>query len=90
MPLVDFRLPVGPDDERRRRAEAPRDVLERLDRELRSVQLFEGEEKRLAAGDPREGAGDELEDRDLVLDLPVAGLDGSRIAARSRAQLADL
>ncbi len=70
MPLVDLRLPVGPDDERRRRAEAPRDVLERLDRELRPVQLLEDEEERLAAGDPREGAGDQLEDRDLVLGLP--------------------
>jgi hypothetical protein len=90
MPLVDFRLPVGPDDESRRRAEAPRDVLKRLDRELRAVQLLEREEKRLAAGDPREGAGDELEDRDLVLGLPVAGSYASRIAARRGAQLADL
>ncbi len=90
MPLVDLRLPVRPHDEGRRRAEAPRDVLERLDRKLRPVQLLEGEEKGLASGDSRERTRDELEDRDLVLGLPVAGLDGSRIAARRGAQLADL
>ena len=40
---------------------------------------------------PRQRARDQLEDRDLVLGLaPVAGLDGSRVAARGGAQLADL
>ena len=83
MALVDLGLPVRPDDERRRRAEAARDVLEGLDRELRPVQLLEGEEQRLAARDARQGARDELEDRDLVLGLaPVAGLDRARVAAR--------
>ena len=91
MPLVDLRLPVGPDDQGRRRAEAPRDVLERLDGELRPVQLLEGEEERPAPRDPREGAGDQLEDRGLVFGLPsVARPGGPRVAARRGAQLADL
>src|SRR5207344_1218570 len=91
VPLVDLGLPVRPDDQRGRRSEAARDVLERLDRELRPVELLQGEEERLSARDPRERARDDLEDRDLVLGLaPVARLDGARVAARRRAQLADL
>ena len=89
--LVDLGLPVRADDERGSRPEPARNVLEGLDRELRAVELLEREEERLAARDSRERAGDELEDRDLVLGLgSVPGLDRSGVAARRGAQLADL
>ena len=69
MALLDLRLAVGPDDERRRRSQAPRDVLERLDRELGAVQLLEDEDERLLVAHARERAREELEDRRPVLGL---------------------
>ena len=90
VPLVDLRLPVGPDDERRRRAEAPDDVLERLDRELRAVQFLEDEEEGPAAADPRERPGDQLEDRDPIFGLPPLGPPPGRRVPRGRPEIRDL
>ena len=73
MPLVGLGLPVAADDQRRRGPQAPDDVLQGLDRDLRAVQVVEDEDEGLAAGDPRQGPGDELEDLDPVLGLLLLG-----------------
>ena len=71
--------------------QAADDVLERLDRDLGGVKVLEDQDERLAAGDPRQRPGEQLEDLDPVLGLPLLGRDrDARVAARRRAELADL
>ena len=69
MALLDLRLAIGAHDERGGGREPPRDVLERLDRKLGAVQLFEDEDERLLVSDARECPREELEDGRPVLGL---------------------
>lgn len=91
MASVRLVLTVAADDERRGRPQAPDDVLKGLDRDLRAVQVVEDEDEGLAAGDPCQRPGNELEDLDPILGLLLFCRDGdARVPADGRAQLADL
>src|SRR5712692_6620990 len=91
MALVGLGVTVAADDQGRRRSEPPDDVLQRLDRDLRAMEVLEDQDERLAARDPREGARQKLEDLDAVLGLLLlAGRGRARFAGDGRAQLRDL
>ena len=64
---VDLGGGEGADEERARRAEAARDVLESLNRRARRVQILEHEDDWLVAGDACDGARQEIEDGDAIV-----------------------
>ncbi len=89
--LVGLGLAVAAHDQRRRRTEAPDDVLEGLDRGLGAVEVVEDQDERLAAPDPRQRPRDELEDLEAVLRLALLRRGGDAgVAADRRAELGDL
>ena len=90
VPLVGLGVAVAPDEKRGRRAEPAHDVLKRLDRDFRGVEIFQDEDERPSGGDAREGSREQLEDLDAVLGLPLPGRGDPGIAAHRRPQLADL
>ena len=73
MALVDLVLTVAADDEGRGRPQPADDVLQRLDRDLCSVQVLQDEDEGLAAADARQRARQQLEDLDPVLGLALLG-----------------
>ncbi len=86
---------VGADDERRRRAETAHDVLERFERDVGVVQVFEQQHEWVPARDARDRAGEQLEDCCAIFEAAQRRAVALRILARvarmaRRSQIADL
>ena len=64
---------VGPDDECRSGTETPDDVLQRLDRHVRVVQIFQQKYKRPPARNAGNHTRKQLEDRGPVIDATRLG-----------------
>ena len=90
VPRVGLCRAVGPDDQYRRRTQAPNEVLERFEGNFSRVQVLEtaGREGR-SARDARQRPGQQLEDL-VRLSEHAAPLTGQRAASRRRADFGDL
>ena len=87
---IDVGRAVSADDQRRRRAEARDHVLQRLDGDVGSVQVFEQKHQRLAASDADERPRQEFKDLGPVLGLARERLGELRVRGRRVANVFDL